>query len=243
MNPIRINELESAAERDQTGGGSWTFFKTLLLASTLMSGGLLARPADAQNVVTTTGTITSGSETGGLFGLPMTTTSLDGDSYTLAITYDELSPNYYTSGNGTAASDFDVAGAVTATVNGHSVTTDVSSLLGSNLSEDLYGLIDSLNGYDAAGDFVTASQILSCTSACVPYANLQTPFSHTLGGSDYGADSYTFEAAGFPAVGTPTATFSGTETSMTYQVPEPESWALLATGLLGLGMLARRRRA
>jgi hypothetical protein len=227
-------------------------FKALLLASTLLTGGLMAGPANAAPstypaVVTTTGTITSGSETGGLFGLPVGTTSLVGDSYTLSVSYDYLGSGYSAVPGGIFASDFEISpgvpGVVTATVNGNSVTTSLSSPFGSTLIEDLFDLTASTNGTDAAGDFVTVSQSLSCVSACVPYADLLTPFFYALLPGDVGADSYTYEAAGFPAPGTPTATFSGTETSMSFQVPEPASWGLLTTGLLGLGLLVRRRRA
>src|ERR1022692_4845076 len=104
MNPRLIDVLALAGEPDQRDDGGRTIFKALLLATTLASGGLMALPADAgEMLITTTGTITSGSETGGLFGLPSATTSLVGDTYTLSVNYDYLGPNY--SATGSSASD------------------------------------------------------------------------------------------------------------------------------------------
>jgi len=230
------------------GGGRRAIFKALLLAGVLAAGGLTGRPAEAYSVrVATSGTITSGSEAGGAFGLPAGTTSLVGDLYTLSVTYDFLGPNYFTDGTGTFASDFEslpgVPGRVTATVNGVPLTTNLTNSLGSTLVEDLFDLNASNVGYDGSGNFVSVSQTLSCASSCVPFADLQTPFSYTLQPGDVGTDLYTFQSASFPAPGSVTATFTGTEVGLSFPVPEPESWSLLAFGLLGLGLLTRRRRA
>jgi hypothetical protein len=255
MSPIRVDAGASATEGVSPGdGGSRTLFKALLLVSTLLSGGLMALPADAgEMLITTTGTIVSGSETGGLFGLGAGPTNLAGDSYTLSAYFGSLGPNYTATGG--FAADFEsfpgTPGYVTATVNGQSLTTLLPNSLSSVLEESLVAgfgaFYASNNGYAGAastGAFATFSQDLVCGSSnsCVPAGDLLAPFFYSLLAGDSGTDQYTFNCAGFPACNA-TATFIGTENTFEFQVPEPESWALLASGLLGLGLLARRRRA
>jgi hypothetical protein len=248
MSPMRVDEVASASECVSPGdGGRRTFFKALLLMSTLLSGGLLADPADAgEMLVTTTGTITSGTETGGLFGLGASA-SLVGFNYTLEVYFGSLGPNYTTNGTGGFASDTEMPGVgsyVKAIVNGVSLAVSVANSFMTSLHEDRYDLDAASLGTDASGNYVNVAQSLACssTSACVPYADLLTPFLHALGPSDFAADTYTYEGAGFPGPA-PTANFSGSPTSVDFQVPEPASWALLASELLGIAMLARRRRA
>ena len=212
----------------------------LLLTGALAIGGLIAAPAEAQNIqVTTTGVITSGSDPINLFGTG--STNLTGDSYALTLLLSGFGPSYYSSGNGTSASDFDpLTGSVTATVGGHSVTTQLVNGTTGTLSEDLYDLSASITGLDGANQYTNVSQLISCNSQCVPYADLLTPFSYLLGSADFGSDSYTFELSGNP--GGETVSFFGAPTDISYSLPEPGSLALLATGLLGLGVLVRRRR-
>jgi hypothetical protein len=248
MKALSVGALASATKPNRSGDGAGrTFIKALLLLSALLSGGLAVQAAEARLLVTTTGTILTGSETGGLFGLPTGTTSLDGDSYTLVVEFDGLGPNYFAAPDGSSASDVEfpgVTGFVTAIVNGQSLTTPLTNSSGSLLTEDLFAIFAANTGTSSTGDFVDVSQTLSCfflDPPCVPYADLMTPFAYTLGSNDTGTDLYTFQGAGFP-VGAPFANFTGTEASLAF-TPEPPSWVLLATGLFGLGLLARRRYA
>ncbi len=119
MHPVSVGASAPAAKANQPGDGAGrTLVKALVLVSTLLSGGLMAEPVDAGPAVypaaiRTTGTITSGSESGGLFGLPVASTSLAGDSESLTVRSDRLGPNHFTTGPGTFAEDFEIAGITT----------------------------------------------------------------------------------------------------------------------------------
>ncbi len=230
MNKLRIHR------------GAPAIINALLLTGALAMGGLMAAPAKAANLqITTTGTITAGTDPINLFGT--NATSLVGDSYTLTMLLHGPGPAYFTDGNGTFASDNGdpLTGYVTATVDGTPVTTQLQNMTAANLTEDLYDLFASDSGLDGANNYTNVSEVPSCASQCVPYADLLTSFSYTLQPGDIGADSYTFQLPGNP--GGETVTFAGASTSVSYSVPEPGSVALLASGLLGLGVWVRRRRA
>ena len=189
MNSLSVDPLTSVTK--QGDGAGRTFLKALLLASTLLGGTLATQPADARLLITTTGIIASGSETGGLFGLPVAMTSLAGDSYTLIVEYDGLGPKYFNEGDGTLAYDIETLGdpgsvpaigSVTAIVNGQSLTTPLTNSLGSFLFEDSFDFNASNQGFNgtSTGAFVNVSQSLGCSDPCVPYADLMQPFSHVL---------------------------------------------------------------
>src|SRR5262249_33165172 len=142
----------------------------------LLGGGLAVGRADAALTITTTGTITSGSETGGLFGLPVGMTSLVGDPYTLIVHYNYLGPGYFTPGDGSFAVDSEIPGItgfVTAIVNGHAMTTSLTNLLlGTTLVEDMFDFFGANQGSDASGANANVFQSLTCSTPCIPFADL-----------------------------------------------------------------------
>jgi hypothetical protein len=168
----------------------------------------------------------------------------------LIVSFNGIGPNYYSSSDGSFAQDVEgppgISGLVTAIINGRSLTTLIANSLGSTVAVDLYDFFALNQGFDrpsSTGAFANVSQSLSCGAACIPFASLTAPsYRYVLGSADFGTDLYTFEGPGFPAAGTPTASFTGNQITFAF-IPEPGSWLLFATGLLGLAAVARRRGA
>jgi hypothetical protein len=132
-----------------------------------------------------------------------------------------------------------ITGFVTATVDGTSITTDLLDSTSATLIENLNSLSASNSGFDAANDFADVSQGIGSPNDFVPFADLQTDFFYALQPGDTGLDTYSFSNA----ANTDSVSFAGAPASVELLVPEPETWALMASGLLGLGLLMRRRRA
>ncbi len=206
-----------------------------------VAAAVLAVPVASQAAaltVTTRGVVTSGSDAGNLLGAG---TDLTGDAYTLVIVYDPASgPGFYSSG-GFASDNDALTGAVTLTVAGHSMTTTLATSYGATLAEDAWDLVSGNAGVDAAGNYVSASQDVSALAAFIATIDLQSGVSYRLAAGDYGADSYTFDDAGF----TQSITLDGTPASITLAtaVPEPASWLAMAAALAGMGLAARRGKS
>ena len=180
----------------------------------LAAGSLVGaqRPATpGKLLITTTGIISSGTDSAGLFGAGI---RLAGQSYTLTILYDAPGPSYFARAAGTFASDIGdpIQGFVTATVNGDSITAPLANLTSATLVEDLYHFYAANSGMDAPGNFASVSQDVECVNTCVRYADLLTRFFYTLQSGDLGVDTYTFTNA----AGTQTVSFVGAPASIAF---------------------------
>ncbi len=205
-----------------------------VVALALSGGGAIASPF----TVTTTGIVTSGSDPANLIGAG---SGLVGSTYTLSVAYAGLGQGYFTDGGGQFAIDSGdtIPGAIRLTIGGTTLTTILSANTATTLVQDSSDLSASNAGNDAAGNFAYALQNLSAFSSVIPFADLQSGFSYRLTGLDTGVDSYSFSNA----TNTATASFSGTEGSISFAVPEPATWSVLGLGLLGLAIVRRRRVA
>ena len=203
------------------------------IALLMSASGAMASPF----TVTTTGTITGGSDPFNLIGAGA---SLIGSTYTLSVAYAGLGAAYYTDGSGQFALDTGdaIPGSITLRIGGVTVSTALLANTAPTLTEDRSDLIASNSGNDATGNYAYALQNITAATTIIPYADLQSNFSYQLTGLDTGADNYSFSNAS----DTRTVSLSGNETSIVFAVPEPATWSVLGLGLIGLAFTSRRRR-
>lgn len=212
--------------------------------------------------ITYKGTVTSGLDETGVFGVPVT--DLSGASYVATYVVDTsaaatsyFEPPYLSSISG--GNQLGNASPLTATltINGVSFFTPANDLGLHEVQPLLQGPIifqspgqitDYANQYYQFGTVITFGQlsesIYSYVNSFIPSWNYATPFSYQIDGDDLTSGYFqqqTIDVSTFDYLVYAYANLSPTEVTVSY-VPEPSAWALSALSVGLLGSLVRRRR-
>lgn len=209
---------------------------TVALMGAFMAGG--ARPAHAIFAdVATSGTIDSGTDSSGLFGAAGA--SLAGRAYTLDLVFD--APGSFTYASATDATTSGTStGSVTLRIGGVTFTTGFIGSYGSYLEQTPHEITAANIGDEMGGNFLSVSNSFSTVTALLP-VNLYAPFTYMGTAADLGANAgspVTFSLSG----ASENVSFAATPGSVSYTVPEPASFGLLAGGVSLAGLMRRRKR-
>ena len=187
--------------------------------------------------VTTSGTISSGTDTTNLLGLG---NSLVGDNYTLSVIYPAPGANYNVDTGSDASDIFDTGlpSSVLLKIANTTQSTIFTISYGASLIQSTTDLVVNTSGADASGNLLSVGQDIFGGSNIFASPDLQTWASYLLTGSDSGTDTYSWSNAN----DTQSVNFTGTPSSVLIQIPEPVSLSLFGMSLIGMAAARRRRQ-